>query len=62
MDTYSEASHSRSDCISRSSIRGYIDPVGKKKPEIKQMPAPYEVKGADVEELDPAANDDSSGN
>ena len=35
---------------------------GKKEAEIKQTPVPKEVKGADVEELDPAANDDSSGN
>lgn len=31
---------------------------GKKKPEFEQTPAPHEVKGADVEELDPAARDD----
>ena len=30
---------------------------GKKEPEIKQMPAPQEVKGAEVEELDPAASE-----
>jgi hypothetical protein len=30
---------------------------GKKEPEIKQTPAPQEVKGADVEELDPAASE-----
>lgn len=35
---------------------------GKKDPEIIQAPAPHDVKGADVEELDPAATDDSSGN
>lgn len=35
---------------------------GKKEPEIKQAPAPIAVKGAEVEELDPAAADDSSGN
>jgi len=35
---------------------------GKKKPEIEQTPAPREVKGAEVEELDSAATDDSSGN
>ena len=34
---------------------------GKKKPEIEQTPAPREVQGAEVEELDPAANDDPSG-
>ena len=35
---------------------------GKKKPEIEQTPAPAEVKGADVEELDTADTDDTSGN
>jgi hypothetical protein len=35
---------------------------GKKEPEIEQTPVPREVKGAEVEELDPAAKDDSSGN
>lgn len=30
---------------------------GKKEPEIKQTPAPQEVPGADVEELDPAASE-----
>ncbi len=34
---------------------------GKKEPEIEQGPAPRDVEGAEVEELDPAA-DDSSGN
>ncbi len=34
---------------------------GKKEPEIERTPVPREVKGAEVEELDPAANDDSSG-
>jgi hypothetical protein len=34
---------------------------GKKEPEIEQTPVRREVKGAEVEELDPAANDDSSG-
>lgn len=34
---------------------------GKKDPEIEQTPAPIEVPGAEVEELDPAAMDDSSG-
>jgi hypothetical protein len=34
---------------------------GKKEPEIKQAPVPREVKGAEVEELDSAAFDDSSG-
>jgi len=35
---------------------------GKKEPEVEQTPAPRDVKGAEVEELDPAAEDDSSGN
>lgn len=35
---------------------------GKKKPEIEQTPAPTEVKGAEVEELDTADTDDTSGN
>jgi len=30
---------------------------GKKKPEIEHTPAPAELPGAEVEELDPAAND-----
>ncbi len=30
---------------------------GKKEPEIEQTPAPADVKGAEVEELDPADND-----
>jgi hypothetical protein len=34
---------------------------GKKEPEIQQTPVPNEVKGAEVEELDTAAADDSSG-
>ncbi len=35
---------------------------GKKQPEIEQTPAPRDVEGAEVEELDTAAADDSSGN
>ena len=35
---------------------------GKKKPEIETTPAPREVEGAEVEELDTAATDPSSGN
>jgi len=35
---------------------------GKKEPEIKQTPVPKDVKGAEVEELDPAATDVKSGN
>ncbi len=33
---------------------------GKRKPEIEQTPAPSEVEGAEVEELDSAATDDTS--
>ena len=33
---------------------------GKKKPEYEHTPEPADVKGADVEELDPAAGDESS--
>jgi hypothetical protein len=33
---------------------------GKKEPEFEQTPAPREVTGAEVEELDPAADDESS--
>ena len=32
---------------------------GKKEPEIEHTPVPQEVKGADVEELDPVAGDES---
>jgi hypothetical protein len=35
---------------------------GKKEPEIETTPAPQEVGGAEVEELDTAATDESSGN
>lgn len=35
---------------------------GKKRPEIEQTPAPAEVKGAEVEELDTADTDETSGN
>lgn len=35
---------------------------GKKKREIEQTPAPAEVKGAEVEELDTADTDNTSGN
>jgi len=34
---------------------------GRKKPEIEHTPAPQDIEGAGVEELDPAASDDSSG-
>jgi hypothetical protein len=35
---------------------------GKKEPEIEQTPAPRDVEGAEVEELDTAADDESSRN
>ena len=35
---------------------------GKKEPEVEQTPAHREVEGAEVEELDPAANDNQSRN
>jgi hypothetical protein len=62
--------HMGNESISIASIRelspeeheGLLIQFGKKKPEIEQTPAPREVKGAEVEELDPAATDDSSGN
>ncbi|MGI9237126.1 MAG: DUF6491 family protein [Woeseiaceae bacterium] len=34
---------------------------GKKEPEYEHTPTPKDVKGADVEELDPAADENSSG-
>lgn len=60
---------SRAESIRIGSIRQLSDEdeedlliaFGKKEPEIKQGPAQKEVKGAEVEELDPAA-DDPSGN
>ncbi len=35
---------------------------GKKEPEIEQAPAPADIKGAEVEELDTADTDNKSGN
>ncbi len=34
---------------------------GKSEPEFERRPAPHEVEGAEVEELDPVADDDKSG-
>ncbi len=34
---------------------------GRKEPEIKQTPAPVELPGAEVEELDSGSRDDASG-
>jgi len=48
--------------LSPEEHEGLLIQFGKKKPAIEQTPAPREVKGAEVEELDPAATDDSSGN
>ncbi len=61
--------HSASESIKIASIRELtpedheylLIQYGKKEPEIKQTPVPKEVKGAEVEELDPAANDETSG-
>ena len=61
--------HLDNESIRISSIRR-ITPVehddlliqfGLKEPEIQQAPAPNAVQGAEVEELDPAASDNSSG-
>ena len=62
--------HMQGDSIRIASIRALSSEehdsilirFGKKKPEIEQTPVPREVKGAEVEELDTAAADDSSGN
>jgi len=62
--------HMEGDSIRIASIRelspeeheSLLIQFGKKKPEIEQTPVPREVKGAEVEELDTAATDDSSGN
>jgi hypothetical protein len=48
--------------LSPEEYEGLMIQFGKMKPEIEQTPAPREVKGAEVEELDTAAADDSSGN
>jgi len=48
--------------LSQEEHEGLLIQFGKKKPEIEHAPAPREVKGAEVEELDTAATDDSSGN
>ena len=64
------AGHMEGDSIRIASIRelsseeheSILIQFGKKKPEIEQTPVPREVKGAEVEELDTAAADDSSGN
>jgi hypothetical protein len=48
--------------LSPEEYEGLMIQFGKMKPEIEQTPAPKEVKGAEVEELDTAATDDSSGN
>jgi hypothetical protein len=48
--------------LSPEEHEGLLIQFGKMKPEIEHTPAPREVKGAEVEELDTAATDDSSGN
>ena len=48
--------------LSAEEYEGLMIQFGKMKPEIEHTPAPREVKGAEVEELDTAAADDSSGN
>jgi len=48
--------------LSQEEYEGLMIQFGKMEPEIEHAPAPREVKGADVEELDKAAIDDSSGN
>ena len=62
--------HMDNDSIRISSIRelspedheDILIQFGKKKPEIEQTPVPRDVEGAEVEELDTAATDESSGN
>jgi hypothetical protein len=48
--------------LSREEHEGLLIHFGKKKPEIEHTPAPRDVDGAEVEELDTAADDTSSGN
>jgi len=48
--------------LSPEEHEGLLIQFGKKEPEIEQTPAPRDVEGAEVEELDTAAKDDSSGN
>jgi hypothetical protein len=49
--------HFDGESIRITSIRELTIRFGKKEPEIKQTPAPHEVEGAEVEELDPAASE-----
>lgn len=48
--------------ISREEEQTLLIRFGKKEPEFKTTPAPAEVPGAEVEELDPAATGDPPGN
>jgi len=48
--------------LGNDEVEDMLIQFGKKDPEIKHIPAPKEVQGAEIEELDTAATDDSSGN
>jgi len=48
--------------LSQEDHESLLIQFGKKKPEIETTPGPREVEGAEVEELDPAATDQASGN
>ncbi len=48
--------------LNKDELETLLIQYGKKKPEIEQTPVPNEVPGAEVEELDPAASDQSTGN
>ena len=43
--------------LNKDELETLLIQYGKKEPEVKQTPAPREVPGAEVEELDPAASD-----
>ena len=47
--------------LSPEDLEDLLIQYGKKEPEIEQAPATRDVQGAEVEELDKAATDDSSG-
>ena len=44
--------------LSPEEEEGLLIRYGKKNPEIEQTPVPQDLKGAEVEELDPAADDE----
>jgi len=48
--------------LSPEEHEGLLIQYGKKEPEIEHTPPPQDVEGAEVEELDTAANDQSLGN